>query len=129
MIAGFQLLIALTGNYCFFNLLTIFLCVLLLDDAFLRRWLPKRLAGYFAGSHLTAARVAEGASAERSKSPLGAAGRVIRAVLAVLILIISGSEMLGTFGLGGAVPSFARQLVYWEAPFDLSNSYGLFAKS
>ena len=41
---GFQLLIALTGNYCFFNLLTIVLCVLLLDDSFFSRWLPKRLA-------------------------------------------------------------------------------------
>ena len=43
LIVGFQLLIALTGNYCFFNLLTIFLCVLLLDDSFFSRWLPKRL--------------------------------------------------------------------------------------
>lgn len=31
-----QLLIAATGNYCFFNLLTIALCILLLDDDFLR---------------------------------------------------------------------------------------------
>jgi hypothetical protein len=29
-------LIALTGNYCFFNLLTVALCVLLLDDALQR---------------------------------------------------------------------------------------------
>src|SRR5207237_4478175 len=28
-----QLVIALTGNYCFFNLLTIALCLLLIDDA------------------------------------------------------------------------------------------------
>ncbi|MBV8813165.1 MAG: lipase maturation factor family protein [Verrucomicrobia bacterium] len=32
-IATFQILIALTGNYCFFNLLTIILCVLVIDDA------------------------------------------------------------------------------------------------
>ena len=31
-----QLLIALTGNYAFFNLLTIALCVFLLDDDALR---------------------------------------------------------------------------------------------
>ena len=43
LIVGFQLLIALTGNYCFFNLLTIVLCVLLLDDSFFSRWLPTRL--------------------------------------------------------------------------------------
>jgi len=34
----FQLLIYLTGNYCFFNLLTIALCLLLLDD---RMWFQK----------------------------------------------------------------------------------------
>jgi lipase maturation factor 1 len=32
-----QLVIALTGNYCFFNLLTIALCLLLIDDAPLHR--------------------------------------------------------------------------------------------
>src|SRR5207247_9625925 len=39
-----QLAIALTGNYGFFNLLAIVLCVSLLDDAALRRVLPLRLA-------------------------------------------------------------------------------------
>jgi hypothetical protein len=39
----FQMLIFLTGNYCFFNLLTIALCLLLLDDAALRAFLPERL--------------------------------------------------------------------------------------
>lgn len=32
-----QIVIALTGNYCFFNLLTIALCLLLIDDAIWRR--------------------------------------------------------------------------------------------
>ncbi len=32
-----QLAIAITGNYCFFNLLTIALCLLLIDDASLKR--------------------------------------------------------------------------------------------
>ena len=32
-----QVVIALTGNYCFFNLLTIALCLFLVDDAFWRR--------------------------------------------------------------------------------------------
>jgi hypothetical protein len=35
-----QLAIAITGNYCFFNLLTIALCLLLFDDASLRRVSP-----------------------------------------------------------------------------------------
>src|SRR2546423_739132 len=43
--AGFliflQIAIAATGNYCFFNLLTIALCLLLLDDAFLKRMIGR----------------------------------------------------------------------------------------
>ncbi len=38
-----QLAIMFTGNYCFFNLLTIFLCLWLLDDALLARLLPEDL--------------------------------------------------------------------------------------
>jgi len=37
-----QLLIAATGNYGFFNLVAIVLCLSLLDDAVLLRWLPRR---------------------------------------------------------------------------------------
>ena len=38
-----QLTICWTGNYGFFNLLTAVLCIPLLDDAFVARWLPGRL--------------------------------------------------------------------------------------
>jgi lipase maturation factor 1 len=116
LIVSFQLLIALTGNYCFFNLLTIILCVLLLDDSFFNRWLPKGLVD----------RLIQDAGAE-SHGLWVLAGRVIRAALVALILTISSIEMLSTFGEGGAVPGFARQLVSWQAPFDLANTYGLFA--
>jgi predicted DCC family thiol-disulfide oxidoreductase YuxK len=40
----FQLAIVLTGNYGFFNLLTMALCVFLFDDAALRHLLPQRAA-------------------------------------------------------------------------------------
>jgi hypothetical protein len=42
VLIGLQALIALTGNYAFFNLLTVALCVLLLDDGALGRLLPLR---------------------------------------------------------------------------------------
>jgi predicted DCC family thiol-disulfide oxidoreductase YuxK len=42
----FQIIIILTGSYNFFNLLTILLCLMLFDDAALRRWLPSRLSTY-----------------------------------------------------------------------------------
>lgn len=37
-----QVIIAATGNYCFFNLLTAMLCVLLIDDRLVRLLVPKR---------------------------------------------------------------------------------------
>jgi hypothetical protein len=40
----FQLLILLTGNYGFFNLLTIALCVFLFDDAAIRHAIPRKLS-------------------------------------------------------------------------------------
>ena len=43
-----QIIIALTGNYCFFNLLTIALCLLLIDDAAIgtsRRDIPAPING------------------------------------------------------------------------------------
>jgi hypothetical protein len=42
----FQLIILLTGNYNFFNLLTMLLCVFLFDDAALRRLVPVRLTSW-----------------------------------------------------------------------------------
>src|SRR5262245_51251805 len=43
----FQVLIAVTGNYCFFNLLTLILCLALLDDAALLRLVPKQWRAHF----------------------------------------------------------------------------------
>jgi len=42
-IIAFQIMIALTGNYTFFNVLTIALCIPLFDDMAIRRLLPARL--------------------------------------------------------------------------------------
>ncbi|HEY6291765.1 MAG TPA: lipase maturation factor family protein [Terriglobia bacterium] len=113
LIIGFQLLIAFTGNYAFFNLLTIVLCLLLLDDALWGRWLPKQLV--------------ERISPERPAGRLAPVARRVRTALAVMILLISGTEMLTDFGLGGDVPGFVHEFVEWQAPFDFANSYGLFA--
>jgi lipase maturation factor 1 len=116
LIAGFQLTIAVTGNYAFFNLLTIFLCVLLIDDACWRHWLPKRFVE----------RVAAEAPAPKYHR-LATAGRFVRAALAVMILMISGTEILITFNQDELVPGFARQIVDWQNPYGIANSYGLFA--
>jgi predicted DCC family thiol-disulfide oxidoreductase YuxK len=110
---AFQCMIALTGNYAFFNLLAITLCLLLLDDAFWRRLLPKRLTERIGPSDSPA-------------SPR-LSGRIVRAALAVIVLVISASEMLNTFNESTAVPLLAERLVEMQQPFYLANSYGLFA--
>jgi lipase maturation factor 1 len=116
LIASFQLVIAITGNYAFFNLLTIFLCVLLIDDACWQRWLPSGIAN----------RLATDATApERTR--LASTGRIVRVAVAAVILVVSGSEMLMTFNQDELVPGFARQMVEWQSPYGIANSYGLFA--
>ena len=47
-----QIVIALTGNYCFFNLLTIALCLLLIDDASIGRNVEGRVPESPASQHL-----------------------------------------------------------------------------
>jgi len=106
-----QTLIGLTGNYAFFNLLTVALCVFLLDDAALRRWFPDRLAQAL----LTR-------QANRKASP---AGRWIAAGVAVLIVLVGGFQIVRAFR--GTVPRPVRVVMNWVAPFQIVNPYGLFA--
>lgn len=112
VLVALQLLIAATGNYCFFNLLTIALCILLLDDAILQRCLPTRIAKRLtlsSGLILT----------QRWKRPF-------IGVLAVFILLVSGIRMAGTFLWHEGFPPVAQDVLKWVAPFRVVNSYGLF---
>lgn len=98
-----QLLILLTGNYTFFNFLTLGLCVLLLDDPSWGRWHPAlRSAG------------------RRSSS-------VVSLLLLGFILALSyqGFSQVFSRSLPGAklLQGFASRL----APFGVVNTYGLFA--
>ncbi len=67
----FQLLILLTGNYNFFNLQTMLLCIFLFDDAALRRLVPSRLASWI--------EVPRAAPGRRGNSRRGGAGADRRA--------------------------------------------------
>jgi hypothetical protein len=115
--ASLELLIALTGNYCFFNLLTIALCVLLLDDSFFIRRLPEQFAARLRGT----------AEPETSAFRRGLPGKTARAALAATVLVVSGAQMMQVFRHGEAVPGFVREWNARLAPLELVNSYGLFA--
>lgn len=98
----FQLTIAATGNYTFFNLLTIVLCLTLLDDQHLQQFVPRRW---------------------RQASPDVAANDPARRTVLVggAILITLGLLRLAT--LVGITPTVRTPL----DTFHVVNNYGLFA--
>ncbi len=107
-----QLLIMLTGNYAFFNLLSIALCILLLDDMALRRVAPWLAVP--AGAHAASRRTAVARS-------------VIVAPVGLLILLLNAVQLADILREGRRVPRKVRALAEWLAPFHLVGRYGLFA--
>jgi len=108
-----MLLISITGNYCFFNLLTVALCVPLLDDELLSRFLPRRM---FPSPPMTAA--------PAMLQPLRTAGV---GVLATIVLLVSGTETTASLLLARGLPRPLAGLRRWLSPLRTINSYGLFA--
>ncbi len=108
-IAIFQTLILLTGNYNFFNLLSISMCVLLLDDAALRSLLSRRLA----------ARVRD-----RARQP-GRFATMIATALALIVVPVGLNRI--SQSLTGAGLPLADALQGLVSPLMIVNPYGLFA--
>jgi len=100
MTIAFQAFIFITGNYTFFNLLTVALCLLLFDDAAFHP-----------------------APAPRVRPPV--TQRAVSVALSVFILFVSGFELVETFS--GSIPLPASEVVHAIAPFGVVNTYGLFA--
>jgi hypothetical protein len=106
-----QLGIVLTGNYNWFNLQTMWLCLPLFDDAALRRLLPARLI-----------RLVPVASRDR---PPRRAATVGIGALTLLIVFCSLVEMDLRFG--GKPPALAQEIDRFFEPLHIVGSYGLFA--
>jgi len=109
-----QVCILITGNYNWFNLQTMLLCLTLFDDAALRRVLPRRLLASL--------------PTPRPK-PVGLrARRWATAVLAALVLlIVSDSLVHMRLRFGGRVPAAVLTVVAVTEPLHIVNGYGLFA--
>ncbi len=116
-IVAFQLLIMATGNYCFFNLLTIALCILLLDD---RAW-PTRFREKVLGSqkHNQSSTVVLSKSSRWPK--------LVTLPIAAIILLITTVQFFNMFRVHLDWPTPIPTLVRIVAPFRSVNSYGLFA--
>jgi len=106
-----QILILLTGNYTFFNLLALILILFLLDDAFLNRFFPQRLRNRIFHTF---------SSASRQVS-----ARPVIALLAVFLVLLSVLNMSLVFF--GTLPKPLKGIVSFARPFHISNTYGLFA--
>jgi hypothetical protein len=110
-LASLQLLIGTTGNYGFFNLLSLALCVFLLDDAALRPLLPRRFRN----------------APEPARRPKWNPARATFSALAGLLLALNAHIVLAKLGVPAIAPTALVNLQQRIAPWYLVNRYGLFA--
>jgi hypothetical protein len=109
-------LILLTGNYTFFNLLTLALCLLLLDDFLLESIMPSKLRRLFPFS------LQPSAFNLSRHWP-----RPLIAVLAIIILSASGFQLAATLGFRSPLLFPFGWVAEQLAPLRTINNYGLFA--
>jgi predicted DCC family thiol-disulfide oxidoreductase YuxK len=102
--------ILITGNYNWFNLQTMLLCLLLFDDAALRKCLPQRLVVVL--------------SRHVRERPSKAVSIVIGSCSVVLVFL---SLVQMDMRFGGSPPTAVRKLDQLFEPLHLVSSYGLFA--
>jgi predicted DCC family thiol-disulfide oxidoreductase YuxK len=106
-----ELCILVTGNYNWFNIQTMLLCLPLFDDAALRNILPPQLL-----------RLVPAPMAERQPRRLGAIG-----VGALTLLIVFCSLVEMDMRFGGNPPAPVQAVDRFIGPLHLVSSYGLFA--
>jgi lipase maturation factor 1 len=112
-LVSLQILILLTGNYTFFNFLAIALCLLLLDDFILQKFVPRKMSGCFK---------------TQKNGPRWRWPRVIIIIpLAVVVLAVSFFQVISMFGVRSGLLAPAAMLDGWLMPLRTVNSYGLFA--
>jgi predicted DCC family thiol-disulfide oxidoreductase YuxK len=106
-----QSCILVTGNYNWFNLQTMLLCLLLFDDAALRSIVPSRLLRLL--------------PATAQPAPPPRAMRLMVGTLAVLVVFCSLVQMDVRFG--GSPPALAQTIDSVFEPLHMTSGYGLFA--
>jgi lipase maturation factor 1 len=114
MTVGLQAIIAFTGNYAFFNLLTAALCVWLLDDDVFRAF------GFAPAAPVRAYQ-------DRPPHPIHQVRRAVLIAAAVVIVPVSATNLAGSAGIGLPGAPLVVPLASFVSPFRSINSYGLFA--
>jgi predicted DCC family thiol-disulfide oxidoreductase YuxK len=108
-----QILILISGNYGYFNFLTLALCLLLLDDSFWRRRLPVRWSLRVPGPET--GRIEPGWR------------RILVTAVAGLVLAVSLPQTARALDRRMSFPGPIVTLSRALGPFRIVNSYGLFA--
>lgn len=101
----FQIIIALTGNYTFFNILVVVLCVLLIDDQTLN-------------------------SSIKQPSTISSKNVLVKSTVIILLTIIVVVNILQTIAIfygRRLIPQPLTSIIRLLSPFYIVNSYGLFA--
>jgi hypothetical protein len=111
---GLQALIAFTGNYAFFNLLTAALCVWLLDDDVFRR---------IGSAPVAAPREYQ----DRASHTLQQVRRGAVVAAAVVTVPVSALNLAGSAGFGIPAAALVEPIARFVSPFRSVNAYGLFA--
>jgi predicted DCC family thiol-disulfide oxidoreductase YuxK len=107
-----QSCILITGNYNWFNLQAMLLCLPLFDDAALQKVLPRRFAPLRSINR-------------KDKTPRRPLEIIVVSALALLIVFCSVVEMDARFG--GSPPAVAQAIDRFVGPLHITSPYGLFA--
>ena len=111
LLLGLEGLIFITGNYTFFNLLAAAITLFLFDDQALRGlvWMPRRVREWLLDEPPRSGRV----------------GRLAAAALTLLILPLGLARIFEN--IATRLPEPVETLARYPSPFQVVNSYGLFA--
>ena len=126
LIAGHQLLIMATGNYNFFNLLTVSLCVLLVPDAAWTSLLPGGALDLLGEIGAPVAGGADALAVEGGDRAAGGSRIGITLSLAVVWLVGGGGHLWRTLSPDRGIPAPLARLLRGIQPYRTVNSYGLF---
>lgn len=120
---AFQFVIAMTGNYGFFNVLTVVLGVLLLDDECFERFARKKKAE----RPRIESSLSESRATRAVREPkVSRASLVFFIPFAALVIAVSGGEWVSQIFSRRILPDFVRASFGMLAPFRSINRYGLF---
>ena len=130
-----QILIMLTGNYCFFNLLSILLCLVLLDDVTVLSLVPSRWRGLLAcpsrveSSAPTSAITGCGIPSQPPWIVRSSRRWPIQVTfpLMVVAVLVPAMQFGGLLRIRVPWPGPVVALYNWVSPLRSFNNYGLFA--